>query len=97
MAITVIANSLALPFKRSAVEAAVRAGIGNRPGDWQVEILTNQERAGFQINILGSASEKWSRTFETIEETQPGHVQKIIETEYIWVGPHVEEPRDGRV
>jgi hypothetical protein len=80
MTITVIVNSIPRPDKRAAIEAAVRAGIGNRLGDWQVEILTRiPERAGFDINVLGPELKKWSRGFETPDEEHPEFVQKAIQ------------------
>ncbi len=76
---TIFANTIVLPDKRGAIEAAVRAGMDKLPGDWQAEILIDQKRAGLQIRLSGPEGKNWSKIFEGPRESDPEYIRQIIE------------------
>jgi hypothetical protein len=63
VACTIISNNIESPDQRDAVSGAIREGIGEKPGEWEVIVYQAQDYAGFAIRISGPGNLRWNWTF----------------------------------
>ncbi len=63
MACTIISNNIESPDQRDAVSEAIRDGIGEKAGDWEVVVYQAADYAGFAIRISGPENLRWNWTF----------------------------------
>ena len=63
VACTIISNNIESPDQRDAVSAAIRDGIGEKPGNWEVIVYQALDYAGFAIRISGPENLRWNWTF----------------------------------
>lgn len=79
MAVSVLANTIAMPDRRAAVEKAVVEGIGDRPGeDWRVRIIEPQDRPDYIVTIEGHNNFRWKRDFFGPDEQTPEFIRKAV-------------------
>ena len=69
MPCTIISNNIYLPEKREAVNAAIRAGIGERTGDWRVVVYEPPDFPAVAARIEGPKQLRFSWTFLEGEQT----------------------------
>jgi len=77
MPCTIASNNIPSPELREAVSEAVRAGIGERPGEWRVVIYQAPDYAGFAVTFDGPDSLRWSWTFRE-QEQAPAFIQERV-------------------
>jgi hypothetical protein len=60
---TIISNNIESPDQRNAVSEAIRDGIGEKPGEWEVIVYQALDYAGVAIRISGPENLRWNWTF----------------------------------
>jgi len=63
MACTIVSNNIPVPETREAVSAAIRAGIGEREGDWTVVVYQAEDYPGLAVRIAGPREMRFGWTF----------------------------------
>ena len=63
MACTIVSNNISIPETREAVSAAIRAGIGEREGDWEVVVYQAEDYPGLAVRIAGPREMRFGWTF----------------------------------
>jgi hypothetical protein len=69
MSCTIASNNIPAPQLRESVNKAVREGIGERSGDWKVDIYQAPDYPAFAIRIEGPKGLRWSWTLHEHEQT----------------------------
>jgi hypothetical protein len=77
MSCTIVSNNIPSPDLRESVSEAVRAGIGERSGKWQVVVYQAPDYAGFAVSIDGPEGLRWSWTFRE-QEQAPEFIQQRV-------------------
>jgi len=63
MACTIVSNNISTPETREAVSAAIRAGIGEREGNWEVVVYQAEDYPGLAVRIAGPREMRFGWTF----------------------------------
>jgi hypothetical protein len=71
MAVRVSNNNLPNRATGAAVQQAVLAAIGDRDGDWQVQIHESHDFFSWHVTIWGPSDFRWTREFVGPEEQNP--------------------------
>ena len=77
MPCTIISNNIPSAELREAVSEAVRDGIGERPGEWNIVVYQAPDYLGFAVRIEGPKSLRWSWTFRE-DEQSPKFIQEKV-------------------
>ena len=68
MPCTIVSNNIPSAELREAVSEAVRDGIGERPGEWNIVVYQAPDYLGFAVRIEGPKNLRWSWTFREEEQ-----------------------------
>ncbi len=85
--IRIFANTIPA-LQSQAIENAVRAGIEDLPGSWEVELLADQRNDVYQVRIKRDSGPYWQWDFSGPWEHKPEVIQKRI-----WNGLRGNIPR----
>jgi hypothetical protein len=77
MSCTIVSNNIPFPDLRNAANEAVRAGIGERLGEWNVAVYQALDCPELAIRIEGPKGLRWNWTFRE-EEQAPEFMQQRI-------------------
>jgi hypothetical protein len=69
MSCTIVRNNISAPQLRASTSGAVREGIGERSGDWQVDIYQAPDYPEIAITIAGPQGLSWDWTFYEQEQS----------------------------
>lgn len=78
MAIRIIHNTIPAGRVRQWAKEAVIDGIGDRPGDFDVEISASQTSAAWVITVNGPSG-TWQREFSAPEEHDPQFIRNMVD------------------
>jgi hypothetical protein len=79
MSCTIASNNISSPELRTAVSEAIRDGIGERPGDWNVVVYQASDCPELAVRIEGPKSLRWSWTFREQEQAPAFMQQKVAQ------------------
>jgi hypothetical protein len=79
MSCTIASNNISCPELRKSVSEAVRDGIGERSGEWNVVIYQAPDYLGFAVRIEGPKGLRWSWTFGEQEQAPEFIQQKVAQ------------------
>jgi hypothetical protein len=79
MSCTIASNNIPFADLRETVNNAVRDGIGERLGAWNVVVYQAPDYPAFAISIEGPRGLRWSWTFFEREQTREFIQQKVAE------------------
>jgi len=65
----IVSNNIRSPETREAVSTAIRAGIGEREGDWEVVVYQAEDYPGLAVRIAGPRQMRLGWTFFGEEQT----------------------------
>jgi hypothetical protein len=77
MSCTIVSNNIPCSDLRDAANEAVRAGIGERVGEWNVVVYQSPNYPAFAVRIDGPKGLRWSWTFRE-DEQAPEFIQQRI-------------------
>jgi len=69
MSCTIVRNNISAPQLRASTSDAVREGIGERSGDWKVDIYQAQDYPELAIKVEGPQGLSWEWTFYEQEQS----------------------------
>jgi hypothetical protein len=82
MSLIVDSNVLARPDLRGGLEKAIRAAVGDPPGEWFVGVKEFADSAAWHIEVLEeNKGFEWKRVFEGPDEQTGEFVAKAIADE----------------
>lgn len=70
-------NTIPVPH-RGLIETAVREGIGDLPGVWQITLLADRRNDIYQVKIRQGDGPEWKREFSGPWEHEPEVIRKRI-------------------
>jgi hypothetical protein len=79
MSCTIVSNNILSPEVRESVNTAIRNGIGDRVGEWNVVVYQALDFPALAIRIEGPKGLRWSWTFYEQEQV-PETIQQKINT-----------------
>ena len=79
MSCTIVSNNILSPEVRESVNTAIRNGIGERGGEWNVVVYQAPDFPALAIRIEGPKGLRWSWTFYEQEQV-PETIQQKINT-----------------
>ncbi len=79
MSCTIVSNNILSPEVRESVNTAIRNGIGERVGEWNVVVYQALDFPALAIRIEGPKGLRWSWTFYEQEQV-PETIQQKINT-----------------
>jgi hypothetical protein len=79
MSCTIVSNNISSPEVRKAVSEAVRDGIGERAGEWNVVVYQAPDCPELAVRIEGPNGLRWSWTFRGQEQTPEFMEQKVAQ------------------
>jgi hypothetical protein len=79
MSCTIASNNIRSPELREAVSKAVRDGIGERLGEWNVVVYQAPDYPAFAVSIEGPKGLHWSWTFFEREQAPEFIQQRVAE------------------
>ncbi len=74
--VEVFSNDIPIPELRDKVSEAVKEAIGDRPGDWEVEIHSST----WSISVTGPNDFEWRDEFFGPDEHGPEFIKKTVES-----------------
>jgi hypothetical protein len=77
MSCTIVSNNILSPEVRESVNTAIRNGIGERVGEWNVVVYQALDFPALAIRIEGPKGLRWSWTFFEQEQAPETIQQKI--------------------
>jgi hypothetical protein len=77
MPYSIVSNNIPSPVIQNAVSDAVRDGIGERPGEWNVEVYQAPDCPELAVRIEGPKGLRWSWTFRE-QEQAPENIQQRV-------------------
>jgi len=74
--IEIFSNDIPVADVRDKVSAAVKQAIGDRPGDWEVEIHSSS----WIITVTGPNDFQWEREFFGPDEHDPDFIRQQVDS-----------------
>lgn len=79
MSCTIVTNNISTPQLRASASKAVCEGIGERSGDWRVDIYQAPDYPAFAIRIVGPRGLRWDWTFYEQEQSSEFIRQRVAQ------------------
>ena len=76
---TIVSNNVPFPELRDAVSEAIRAGIGERLGKWNVVVYQAPDFPELAVRIEGPQGLRWSWTFREQEQAPEFIREKVAQ------------------